>query len=182
MIARLSENAAARRLAALTLLALGLWIVLPPLLAPIDAWRTAREGLAAERGIGERLARLAARRGAVAGLAAGAQVPFLVAADAGEAGSLLAARLLAAAPADAMRLEIEPPPLPDARPGTPVSLRFSFEATQGAFQTFLAEIETGKPFLRVDDLSATSLLGVDGSITLTGAGTVSTVPLLRAAR
>lgn len=181
MIRTLQERPAVRRSVALLLLGAALWIVLPPMLAPVEAWRDAHAALTTEREITDRQARLAARRGAVAALAAGQDVPFLVAADAASATSALVARVSAAAPADAMRLQIEPPADPGTRPGAPVSLRFGFEATEGGLQAFLVDIEGRRPFLRLDEMTAVPNLGVDGSITLAGSATVSAVPLLRAA-
>jgi hypothetical protein len=179
MIARLQNVPLVRRAGALALLAVAAWIVVPPLLGPLQGWRDGRIALEEESERLERAQRLAARRAAVVALADTTDAPFLVAPDAASATAGLAARVSGAAAGDAMRITVDASPVIDDRPGAPVALRYRFEATQGGLYAFLAEIESRPPFLRIDDLQAVPATAGDGSIGLSGGFAVSTVALLR---
>ncbi|MBB3997045.1 type II secretion system protein GspM [Aureimonas pseudogalii] len=179
MIARLQNAPLARRAGALALLALAAWIVVPPLLNPLQGWRDGRIAVGEESERLDRAQRLAARRAAVVALADTPDAPFLVAPDAASATAGLAARVSGAVAGATMRLTAEASPVIDERPGARVALRYRFEGTQGGLYAFLSAIETRPPFLRVDDLQAVPATAGDGSIGLSGSFAVSTVPLLR---
>ncbi len=170
---------AARRIAALFLAGLLLWLVSPLVTGPWERWSQTREALAGEQALLERRERLDARRARIGALAARPDAPFLVAPDAATAAAHLSQRLLTAAPADALRIDSLGTDATDARPGAPVRATLSFTATQGGLYAFLADLETRPPFLRVDDLTVSPRREPDGGLVLSGTASISTVALMR---
>ena len=177
----LTSSPLARRCLALLILLLLVWIVAPIFSGPFDRWRENRAALETERMLAERLQRLDARRAAIGALAARPSASLLVANDVATASGPFGGRLFGAVPTEAMRLDrVEMDPV-DERPGAPLRARIAFTATQGGLQTFLADIETRPPLLRVDDLTLSSRRDTDGTILLSGTATVSGVALIRPA-
>lgn len=179
----LADNLVLRRAAALLLLGALVAALAPPLTAPVRAWLAARESVAEERRIVERLARIEARRGAVLEAARASPAPFLVAADAGEALAALGARAVAAAPFEALRIEAVEPlagAAGDERPGAPVGLVVRFEATPSGLYAFLRELETGAPAVRVGELAVEATGSGDGApVVLRGTAELRAAFLLR---
>ncbi|MBB4000656.1 hypothetical protein GGR04_004536 [Aureimonas pseudogalii] len=145
----------------------------------MERWFEDREALSTSRALHERTARRDGRVAAVAALSSKPGAPFFSADD--EAGAIVAlqARIEAAAPVGAMRIDAVQPLSRASSPSAPIAISFGFTATDGALHAFLSDIETRAPFLDVDELAVRSAPDDDGRILLSGTATLSAVPLIR---
>ncbi|WAJ27837.1 type II secretion system protein GspM [Antarcticirhabdus aurantiaca] len=179
----LLERPLARRLAALLLLGLALVLFAPLVTGPVSDWQAKREAVAEERRVLDRIARLDARRAAVAALAARPDPPVLLAADRHGALAALSARVARAVPPGGLTLAANQP-LDEGEtvPGLPVRVMVQFTSTPAGFYAFVRELETKPPFVRVDSFS-TALVSDPKSAEpalLAGSAELSLVPPIRA--
>lgn len=179
MTASLVWKAYARRAAAVALLGGLAWMLLPLLAAPVERWFEDREALSTSRALHERTSRRDGRVAAVAALSSQPGAPFFLADDEAGAFGALQARIEAAAPDGAMRIDAVQPLSRAPSPSAPVAINFGFTATDGALHAFLSDIETRAPFLDVDELVVRGAPNDDGRVLLSGTATLSAVALIR---
>ncbi|KQT50838.1 hypothetical protein ASG43_06135 [Aureimonas sp. Leaf454] len=177
-----TDHPALQRGAALLLLGAVLLVALPPVLAPLRTWLAARDAIADEQRVLDRLALLDARRsGVLAAASAEGPAPFIIAADRSEAANLLSQRVASSAPIEAVRIEALEhlaDAAADERPGAPVRLLVRFEATPSGLYTFLRDLESGVPAIRVGDLTAAATSSPGAPVVLAGRIEVSAAFLL----
>lgn len=173
-----AQSLLARRAAALSILALLLFLAAPLLAAPFSRFGERAEAIATETALLDRLGRLDRRRAAVASLAALADPPFLVAPDAGAALDALQARLVGIVSPDTLRIESVAPLPREEKPGAPVEISVGFAATEAGLYAVLADLETRPPFVRVRVLAVKATLDEDGRRVIAGSAVLSAVPLL----